>query len=116
MKRGGDFFLFSEVGEGESSYSWKLEMVLFLVRGGRGEESWLWHWLEEESLFCLCGTGETLFCFLREGEHNEFKTTSEEYVRIDREEAETLSHPLPWNRRETTAQISLSCCVQWNRR
>ena len=35
-ERRGDFFLFSVVGEGESSYSWKLEMRLFLVCG-RGE-------------------------------------------------------------------------------
>ena len=32
--------MFSEVEEGESSYSWKMEKRLFLVRGGG--ESWLW--------------------------------------------------------------------------
>ena len=35
-KRRGDFFLFSVVGEGESSYSWKMEIILFLVCGERG--------------------------------------------------------------------------------
>lgn len=35
-KRRGDFFLFSVVGEGESSYYWKIEIILFLVCGERG--------------------------------------------------------------------------------
>ena len=50
--------------------------------GGRVEDSCLCHWLEEESLSCLCWTGEILFCFLREGEHNEIDVY-EKIVRLE---------------------------------